>query len=1168
LDEPHDSDLTTLQKPEADSAPLSADTRPGRSVLSERGRSGDETVFLPTSGETTYFDIPGYEISRVLGKGGMGIVYQSRQIALNRPVALKMVLGGDTADPRELVRFLAEAESAAAVKHPNVVQVYEYGQASGRPFLALELCPNGSLLERLKVDPPDFEASVELVRQIALGVHAAHVEGIIHRDLKPGNVLFDAEGHPKVTDFGLAKRGLGSDLTKSNAVMGTPAYMAPEQAKGDSKFVGPTADVWALGVILYECLTGVTPFRADDSWAILHNVLTLDPLPPRKRVANIPPDLEQVCLKCLRKEPHERYASAKLFAEDLINFQEGRPVTARPVGPVRRFHRWGRRNPVLAAVLGGALLLVLGLIASLAVGYREAVASADSERGRAEAESRLREKEAEAKLEAEAAKLDADRLRIAAEKAKAEADAEAARANQVSDFLTQTFRSTDPLDLFGDNLAPPSWERQRNRTAVDILHEAAARFQTLLHDQPIARAKLLASIGESYSNLGLLTNAAPLLKEALALRRAALPTDHPDIAQSEWLLGHHKLDLGDFAAARDHFRTAAAIQKRAGLPETVVNTTRTFEAWSLSMLGSPEAEPLIREIYDFRVKADGPTHRNTLNVLIGLIAHLIDNDRTPDAIAVLPRLHAAIQAQPNGQIRQVGLATIDFQAAMGFRSQANLLPLFLNQAEKSFRKSLAGGEAALPNDHLYLSLIRFELCNTLFELGKTVEADELLNRVLGDIRKTIGLAHPKSLFVIEKSAERSVETKQLPAARALFDEAEAANRERFGDSNHWLALLLARRVVFEVEHGDGALAVESAKAMLKVLNAGHATATPKAIHDLAEAGAAFRKQKAQAGRHVGVELLAATRRLSASRGGPPDRNDLRLLRDEGDLRFLVGQHAVGTKLIEDAVALDREHPKLLTVREKNWLYFYLGRSEEGRGRFVEAEAAYRIAYEVERSAPKNRPDRRDDAVSLAGSLVDLGRYAEASVLFEEVRKSWAAIPTASPFNKDSSVAHGLAVKLAEGDRRAADEFVKTRLTGNADSVILAASVAGLLAQPTAWNPVEVLDTLTAAMKPFPNYAFGQRVLHLARVRAGQPVEAALGIAGLGGPTTPYHHAVLALADLERGRTAAAKKHLAEAERMVASAESKQPDRFEYATIGWFERFQTKFLMDELRERLK
>jgi hypothetical protein len=330
--------------------------------------------------------ISGYVIESELGRGGMGVVYQARHLALGRPAALKMVLGTARAESQELIRFLAEAGAVAAVKHDHVVGVYEFGETDGRPFLALEYLPGGTLTARLKaVGRFDPRAAAVLVEKLARGVAAAHEAGVVHRDLKPGNVLFDAHGEPKVTDFGLAKRGGGADLTQSQAVLGTPAYMSPEQAKGETKFVGPQADVWALGVILYECLTGTRPFTADDSWALLQKVMTADPAPVRSVAREVTRELELICRKCLAKEPHERYPTAAGLADDLRSFLDGRPVSVRPVSAPVRAWKWVKRNPVPAALIGTlTALLAVGAWAGYAENQQIV---ADSDRVRAESET-------------------------------------------------------------------------------------------------------------------------------------------------------------------------------------------------------------------------------------------------------------------------------------------------------------------------------------------------------------------------------------------------------------------------------------------------------------------------------------------------------------------------------------------------------------------------------------------------------------------------------------------------------------------------------------------------------------------------------------------------------------------------------------------------------------
>ena len=303
--------------------------------------------------------IRGYEVQGVLGRGGMGIVYKAWHLRLNRPVALKMLLAGPYARPLELERFLREAEAVAGLRHPNVVQVYDVGDAGGRPYFTMELVEGGSLARKLAAAPLPAGQAAAQVATLAGAVHCAHQSGVIHRDLKPGNVLLTADGVPKVTDFGLARRlEGGAGLTLSGAPMGTPSYMAPEQARGEKDAIGPATDVYALGAILYECLTGRPPFQGESSSATIHQALHQDPVPPSRLNPSVPRDLETICLKCLHKEPERRYVSAAALADDLRRFGEGRPIHARPVGWAERSWRWGRRNPTGAALLVAALALI------------------------------------------------------------------------------------------------------------------------------------------------------------------------------------------------------------------------------------------------------------------------------------------------------------------------------------------------------------------------------------------------------------------------------------------------------------------------------------------------------------------------------------------------------------------------------------------------------------------------------------------------------------------------------------------------------------------------------------------------------------------------------------------------------------------------------------------
>ena len=283
--------------------------------------------------------VAGFEILEELGRGGMGVVYKARQINLGRLVALKMVLAGAHAGPNALARFHMEAQAVASLQHPNIVQIHDVGQAGGLPYFSLEFVDGGSLAQQINGRPQDITQAAWTIRTLARAIHAAHLQGIVHRDLKPANILRTADGRLKITDFGLARRlGDDSDQTRTGTIVGTPDYMAPEQARGQAHDAGPLADQHALGAILYELLTGRPPFRGATPFDTLEQVRTQESVPPTRLQPKVPRDLETICLKCLQKEPHRRYTDAERARRRPRPFPRG-PFRPRPSHLRRRASR-------------------------------------------------------------------------------------------------------------------------------------------------------------------------------------------------------------------------------------------------------------------------------------------------------------------------------------------------------------------------------------------------------------------------------------------------------------------------------------------------------------------------------------------------------------------------------------------------------------------------------------------------------------------------------------------------------------------------------------------------------------------------------------------------------------------------------------------------------------
>jgi serine/threonine protein kinase len=462
----------------------------------------------------------GYEVVGELGRGGMGVVYLARKIALGRLCALKMILAGAHAGSAALGRFRAEAAAIARLRHPDIVQIYHVGEADGLPYLELEYLPGGGLDQALDGSPRPTETAARLVEIMACAIAEAHRQGIVHRDLKPANILLDAAGRPKVADFGLAKI-LDSDdgLTKTRAVLGSPSYMAPEQADGDARSVGATTDVYALGAILYELLTGRPPFRAATALLTLTQVKESDPVPPSRFQPGVPGDIETICLKCLEKAPARRYSTADALAEDLRRFLSGEPVLAKPVPSWERAWKWARRRPALAAALtvstAAILLLLVGAL------YYNA------------------------------------RLRVSVREARA-------AQREALEQWNRTFRNLNQLvfevhDKLGKTPATRAARRQVLDTALAGLEEVAESAKTAAPD--IGRAVAHQKLGDIFREIGRMEDARRQYESARSLAEQLAIAAPRDLAISE-CLSRTFAGLGDLGLHADRLEEAVQYFRR------------------------------------------------------------------------------------------------------------------------------------------------------------------------------------------------------------------------------------------------------------------------------------------------------------------------------------------------------------------------------------------------------------------------------------------------------------------------------------------------------------------------------------------------------------------------------------------------------------------------------
>ena len=546
----------------------------------------------PRPPDVTLPTVDGYDVLAELGRGSVGVVYKARHLALNRVVALKMVVSGPHAGSEQLVRFATEARAVAALRHPAIVQIHEIGTSNGLPFLSLEYVDGPSLDRHLAGRPQDPRDAARLIGILAGAVHVAHGRGILHRDIKPANVLLTTGGAPKLTDFGLAKDLEDhSSQTRTGTLLGTPSYMAPEQARGDLATLGPAVDIHALGAILYEMLVGRPPFLGTNPYETTMQVVDSEPVPPSRLVGRLPTDVETICLKCLQKDPAQRYADGAALAEDCRRFLAGEPLLARPVSPLERTWRWCRRNPRVA----GLAASVVGLLVFIAAGATAAAILLDARRRDAD---RARESlvaalelAEESKLAAERAFADADGQRVLAEQATDEARRSAKVAAEQTSLALSTIRLlVDKVQRqLGDLPGTRGLKSDLLETALAGLDEIAAAMSGFEGVETTALAARMR-LGAIYRDIG---------SSERALREYGLSADiarrrvekYPDNAAARANLAAVLAALGDVhtgsrrdvTAALACFDEALAIWRHLdATPPGQATLDRTTTSWNVA----------------------------------------------------------------------------------------------------------------------------------------------------------------------------------------------------------------------------------------------------------------------------------------------------------------------------------------------------------------------------------------------------------------------------------------------------------------------------------------------------------------------------------------------------------------------------------------------------------
>jgi tetratricopeptide (TPR) repeat protein/predicted Ser/Thr protein kinase len=934
-----------------DGATVSAPT-PGAPIVALSGVPLPGVALSGVSRSGGLPSLPGYVIERELGRGGMGVVYLARHVQLNRPVALKMVLAGSFASDEQRLRFLIEAEMAARIKHPNITQVYEIGTFDTRPYYALEYVAGGSLGDAWRKGGHAPRDGAAMVEKLARAVQAAHAQGIIHRDLKPANVLLELDGTPKIADFGLAKKMDSGDVTMtgSAAVLGTPKYMAPEQALGQSKDVGPATDVYGLGAILYEALTGRPPFKGANVLETLEQVRTHEPTPPSRVRRDVPRDLEWICLKCLRKEPQDRYSTAAELADDLRRFAEDRPIAARPAGRFERAWRWCRRNRAIA-MLSAALLL--SLAAGMSVSVWQAV-RATHERDQKEL---ARQAESDAR-QSEALRADAEAA------AKQEAEEQRDVAVAVRTFLQRDLLiQADPVKQANRFAVAGGlgFEVKENPTIRELLDRSAAeltpeRIEVKFPKRPLVQAEILGTVGDAYRGIGAYEQA-----------------------------------IAHLTRSRDLYLT------RLGPDDLTTLDTEKMLAWAYVAAGhGPQAIELLEQVRDKRAKQPGLDELESLVVLHCLGSAYLQAGRTSDAIRELEHVRDAMTAMLGPNDARV-LSTLN-SLAWAYQTVGRA-----DEATALFERVYEGMLRELGPDHPDTLTVKCNLATIYVQAGRTADAIPLLEHIRNEKLPLMGGGHPGVLNVLNNLALAYKSVGRIAEAITLYQEVRDQKLAILGSEHPDTLATLNNLAAAYQAAGRSSEAIELLEPLrdqlLKMFGPDHPN-TLKTMNNLAsayqssgrtsEAVELFERAYGQLGKTLGfdhVNTMSTAQRLAA-------------VFDE------AGQFGRAEQLLREVVERLRKQkgPESTAVAG---LLSALASNLLKQEKAVEAESVARESLTIRE---KLEPDAWTTASTrslLGGCLLAQQKYAEAEPLlvagYEGLKRHEATIPPQARFRLKEAV---------------------------------------------------------------------------------------------------------------------------------------------------------------------